>query len=464
MARGLGFHIHILILVLVPVAFRTTAGADGPGGETVGEVSAEAGLLRLPANAVELATLLGDRSNEQLVALMRSPRVDENVAVYNELFRRPGLSPAARREALGRLATLKGVEPDVALLDGLYTFDRISGADPELLEELGEMLIGGDRETLKPRVSTVLRVAKYGRNDVTKECGWAAYVTVTGDAPQALTYARSSTTRLTWLFRGLHRVRERQLLDGLRSDVLEIAKAHTSDTVRAAAYRGLVACDPSAESVDYLLSLVDQPPEDTPALAALAAIPVDRFPAERVGHHVEAFVSFVRRLPHDRRVLVANQVRESWEHASALVDRMPEGPERERLRAEVEGVAVRTVVLRTVRRETRFDRELVEVEAGRVVEIRLENPDDLPQNLVVIAPGSIETVGTAADAMANGEGFVPETPEVLAAIPIVQPHSEGTLVFVAPPTPGDHHFASTIAEHWREMHGVLRVLPAGPNE
>lgn len=454
----------VVLLGLLPFAARAADGPDATDLRTKpnpdGPVSP--GLVVLPEDTKAATSLLSRRSNAELLALLRSPRIEASAVVADELFARPGLSRAERQEVIERLAELSGTHPDTVLLAGLYRVDRLSATDDGAIAELGEMLIAADREAVQPKLSTILRLAKYGKHDVTKECGWAAYVMVLGDAEKALQYAKTSTSRLQWMLRGLRRVPDRSRIVGLRTAVAEIANEHTDESVCAAAYRGLVACDPSSETIDFLLDRASEPDSGLPALVALADIPPADFAADRIASHVETFVAFAGRLDPQERVLVATRARGTWPHAVALVERLPEGAERSRLRNELEAVAVRTVVLRTVRQEMRFERTTIEVEAGRVVEILYENPDDLPQNLLVIAPGSIGKVGAAADAMtgrlAFDKGFIPELPEVLAALPTVQPHSSARLVFAAPTEPGEYHYVSTIAEHWRNMQGTLRVV------
>ena len=112
----------------------------------------------------------------------------------------------------------------------------------------------------------------------------------------------------------------------------------------------------------------------------------------------------------------------------------------------------------------RFDIEAFEVEAGREVEIVLRNPDVMPHNLVVTAPGAEERVGRAADAMATAPDayerhFVPETSEVLFASALIGTAERTTLSFTAPETPGEYPYICTFPGHWITMRGIMRVRP-----
>jgi len=102
------------------------------------------------------------------------------------------------------------------------------------------------------------------------------------------------------------------------------------------------------------------------------------------------------------------------------------------------------------------------VRAGASVRLIFENPDLMPHNLVLVAPGTDEEVGALADAMASDPGamarnYVPASPKVLHATPLVEPTRRAELVFTAPAAPGRYPYLCTFPGHWRIMRGVLIV-------
>jgi len=102
------------------------------------------------------------------------------------------------------------------------------------------------------------------------------------------------------------------------------------------------------------------------------------------------------------------------------------------------------------------------VAAGARVRLVFENPDLMIHNLVLIAPGAEEEIGALADQLAadpNGQarGYVPDSPKILQATPLVGPQARAELVFEAPSTPGHYPFLCTFPGHWRLMKGVLIV-------
>ncbi len=102
------------------------------------------------------------------------------------------------------------------------------------------------------------------------------------------------------------------------------------------------------------------------------------------------------------------------------------------------------------------------VKAGAPVRLIFENPDLMPHNLVLVAPGADEEIGGLADVMASDPGamakhYVPASPKVLHATPLVEPTRRAELAFTAPAQPGRYPYLCTFPGHWRIMRGVLIV-------
>jgi glucose/arabinose dehydrogenase/azurin len=109
-----------------------------------------------------------------------------------------------------------------------------------------------------------------------------------------------------------------------------------------------------------------------------------------------------------------------------------------------------------------FDKDQFEVPAGKTVSIVFDNRDQMPHNVVIVAPDSEEKVGVAADNMAalpDGyeKNFVPDMKEVLYFTPLVSSSQVYQLDFTAPDKPGDYPFICSFPGHWRMMKGVMKV-------
>ena len=120
------------------------------------------------------------------------------------------------------------------------------------------------------------------------------------------------------------------------------------------------------------------------------------------------------------------------------------------------------ITLKAVRNEMKYDQEELVVPAGMTIQIEFENDDLMQHNLLIIVPGSLETVGKAADALAQlPEGqekqYVPDVPQVLYATALINPGESFVLQFTAPSEPGEYPFVCTFPGHWQTMNGILKV-------
>lgn len=129
----------------------------------------------------------------------------------------------------------------------------------------------------------------------------------------------------------------------------------------------------------------------------------------------------------------------------------------------LEDAGIQKVELKTLPGEMVFDKKQFTVEVGKAVEIYFENPDDMPHNLLVLKPNSLEFVGALADEMAKlpdgyERQFIPDSDKVLFSSPLILSGQRFILRFTAPSVPGDYPFACTFPGHWRMMNGVMKVV------
>ena len=109
-----------------------------------------------------------------------------------------------------------------------------------------------------------------------------------------------------------------------------------------------------------------------------------------------------------------------------------------------------------------YSTRLIEVKAGEPLAWKLRNTDVMPHNLVLVKRGGAQVVGDASfkmltDPDAGKKHYVPDLPQVLSFIPVINPGKEHTLHFRAPEEPGDYPYLCTFPGHWKAMNGILRV-------
>lgn len=112
--------------------------------------------------------------------------------------------------------------------------------------------------------------------------------------------------------------------------------------------------------------------------------------------------------------------------------------------------------------QMKYDKTQITVTAGKPVAIVFKNNDVMLHNILILEPGSLDKVGTAADKMitdpeAQKKGFIPEMDEILFSSPLVNPGKTFRLKFTAPQKKGKYPFVCTFPGHWRIMQGTMTV-------
>jgi azurin len=110
----------------------------------------------------------------------------------------------------------------------------------------------------------------------------------------------------------------------------------------------------------------------------------------------------------------------------------------------------------------KYDRTELTVKAGERIRLVFRNSDHMQHNALLLAPGATERIGALADAMlsdprALSKQYVPDSPDVLAHTPLVNPGETFELVFNAPEKPGRYPIICTFPGHWRIMQSTLIV-------
>jgi plastocyanin len=104
----------------------------------------------------------------------------------------------------------------------------------------------------------------------------------------------------------------------------------------------------------------------------------------------------------------------------------------------------------------------IRLKAGKKIILTFDNPDLQIHNLVIVKPGTGESVGQLADQMAQDpdaleKQFVPDSKDVIWSTPLV--NGKGTFQgeFNVPEVPGRYPFICSFPGHWRVMKGVMVV-------
>jgi len=111
-----------------------------------------------------------------------------------------------------------------------------------------------------------------------------------------------------------------------------------------------------------------------------------------------------------------------------------------------------------------WDPKEFSVAPNTLVRLRMENPDSMQHNLLVVLPGKMAEIGVAADKMGEtpagkARHFVPDSAAVIAVMGLVDPGRSGRMFLAVPRKPGTYQYVCTYPGHWRMMNGKLKVAP-----
>ncbi len=216
------------------------------------------------------------------------------------------------------------------------------------------------------------------------------------------------------------------------------------------------------QGVAVLQAFMKDPAHRQAAMAAIRRLPPTTWPADRIAPLADIVLAHVRSIPPADRTGPAFLDAVGFGHE--LATRMP-AAERERFSRALDELVVRIIRIEAVASQMRYDITRFTVAAGEEVVIEFVNRDEMPHNLLVTKEGALETVSLKAEAMVSspdafGRSFIPDTPEVLFSIRLLQPGETLQARFKAPSAPGSYPFVCTFPGHWRTMNGTVDVVRA----
>jgi glucose/arabinose dehydrogenase/azurin len=264
------------------------------------------------------------------------------------------------------------------------------------------------------------------------------------------------------------------LLDGSRHEVFKkegisapapsasyaISRDVNSELRRAAIRAAVSMNDHPQEIFNAIANVIAAKQDVIAASQGLRALPRASWPKESAGKVAANLVEWAQGIPASGRT--APDYVETVQFATDLAGYLPP-TEAAPLRAKLKELRVPVFIVRTVREQMRFDTPRIVVEAGKSLEITLENADFMPHNLVIVRPGTREKVGEAAALMkpdqpdGRGRTYVPNTVDVIAATRLIESGQRQTLSLTAPNEEGECEFVCTFPGHYQLMWGKLIV-------
>ncbi len=402
-------------------------------------------------------------TNDELIRVERKAGDVKYRPIYYALLTRKGMPPPVRSEALGVLAALDKASPSQVLLDAL---SKIPTENAETGDKLLAMLLGQPAATLRSNRTAFEGAAANGSTPLVLAAAYGAMM-IADDDPGPAWQAAAQQGHVVALLRAVPHLPD---VPALRSRLVKPVLAFLDQTrepaARAAAVTALAAVQPDTPTFDRLAREVIAPAgpdfaSRDAAIAALMRIPETAWPRARLEPLARAMVTIVRDAAPSSRTTAA--LIDAMQLGDRLAALLPEDTRRS-VRRDLRALGVQVVPIAAVPEQMLFDVKWFTVQMAKPVQIVLTNPDAMPHNLVVGAPGSVQEIGTAASAMppptnSAARAYVPNSPLVLHATRLLSAGETERLNFTAPDKPGEYVFVCTFPGHWIRMYGVMLVVP-----
>ena len=253
---------------------------------------------------------------------------------------------------------------------------------------------------------------------------------------------------------------------GPRMKKQKIAKSQLSiggggETLHDVAIRALTSIPGHAsEKVIDLSALVKSGKHRVSAIRGLRTVPAKQWPQKEIRPLVDNLVGYLSELPAAYRT--GPPAQDALALARSLSSRLP-ADQAKALRLRLENLNVRVIAIGTVPHRMIYDKERIAVQAGKPVEFRFSNTDNMPHNFAITQPGALEEIGMLAEATARtpdamARHYIPKSPKIMLASRLLQSGQTQALSFEAPTAPGIYPYVCTYPGHWRRMYGAIYVV------
>jgi azurin len=415
-------------------------------------------LIDQPLRAVEYQ--LDRLTNDELVLVERKAGDVRYRPVYFALLTRRNLSAQFRDEALAALTKMDKASQTQVLLEALA---RIPAEDALTADKLLALLLGQPADTLRQERDRFVRAIDASSPPFVLRSAYGALMIADGKPDQAWQAALGHDGQLLELLRSVRHLGNAELRAALFTPISTLAGGTKDAATRAEALAALGWTRRDAATFDLLAQAVIKDTDPEPRAAAIRSlqlIPQGSWPQGTIEPLARAIVALVKDTAPGLRTEPA--AIDAIQLGEKLAAALP-GEGGRAVRRDLRAMGVQIVRITTLPEQMIFDLKWFAVEAGKPIQIVLENPDAMQHNLVVGQPGSLREIGTAAATMPlpadpDVKPYVPDSPMVLQATKLLNGGEMERLTFTAPEKPGEYVYLCTFPGHWVRMYGVMLVV------
>ena len=397
--------------------------------------------------------------NQRLLMVERKRTDAKYIPVYEAILARVGMSPQFRLESINALAELEGSDPVTITLATIGKLDASKRDDERTAKQLAKMLLGMTAEQLKAR-ATVLGETTQSDNALASAIATAALL-ISGQSDAELDQLTEDSSGQLAFLEAITMLPETTQRDAFRSRVVSLLDSSANLELSNTAIRTLsfIPSEP-ADSFSRLAPMISNKELRAATVRTLLTIPMKERDADASLTATSFLVDLAEKTPAAERTTAS--FIDAMQLADQLLAIVPSEQARS-FRKRLSAVTVRVIRIKTVEEEMRYDMPYFAVEAGKSVQIVLENHDLMPHNLVVTVPEALKEVAQLGLQVGPNNGwknlpYVPESDKVLHATAMVPADQQATLTFTAPSTPGEYPYVCTFPQHWYRMYGVMVVV------
>lgn len=397
--------------------------------------------------------------NQRLLMVERKTDDAKYVPVYQAILARVGMSPQFRLESLEALAQLQESDPVTIVMETIDKLDASKREEKRTAKQLATILFGLKSEQLRVKTNVLLDAAQ--TDDELASSIAVAALLISGQSQQDLDKLTVDQSGQLAFLDAIPMLPETAQRAAFRSRVVRLLETSKNDRLSNAAIRTLgFVPNEATDTFSRLVPLLANDKIRASTVRTLLTVPLKERAAAVSLNATKFLVDLAEKTPAKDRTTAA--FIDAMQLADQLLAIVPSEQARS-FRKRLNAVTVRVVRIKTVEEEMRYDIPYFAVEAGKSVQIVLENHDLMPHNLVITVPEALKEVAQLGLQVGPNNGwqslpYVPESDKVLHATSMVPADQQATLTFTAPTTAGEYPYVCTFPQHWYRMYGVMVVV------